>query len=212
MSKKNDLTVVSFFTGNAIYERLSKKLIESCENWGIKHRVKGLPDSGSWVKNCNKKSNFLLQSLQHADDGSCIVWIDVDAEIIDYPISLLHTTCDFGIRAEPGKSTKSPAGREEIRLPQRWPQDLNPAWFNSGTIFLRKTQKTIDLCSRWVDISKKNPNWWDQWSLQEAWAETQPRTWFFPASYCQIDVLHGTRGAVILHKLASAITDAKRSD
>jgi hypothetical protein len=68
---------------------------------------------------------------------------------------------------------------------------------------MRVCENSIRLCNRWIEMQEQNPTHWDQWTLQQAWCDIQPKTEFLPQSYCQIDRMHGRQGAVILHRLAS---------
>jgi hypothetical protein len=206
----NKIKVVSFYTQTGVYPELSKRLEKSCQKYGVPITLVSKPDLGSWVKNCGYKSSFILEELNNTPDGECIVWVDSDGRFESTPYLLIDTEADFGVRAEPGGRKKTPAGREEISLPKHWPSSLTPAWFNSGTIFLRKCPKVIELCTEWRNLTQLKVCDWDQWTLQEAWSNTQPKTEWLPREYCQIDKLHGRDRAVILHDLASTIQGVNR--
>ena len=45
-------TVVSYYTKNTPYEDEIKHLIASCEKFGIPYEIDGIPNLGSWEKNC----------------------------------------------------------------------------------------------------------------------------------------------------------------
>jgi len=199
----NNLHFVSYYTNNGIYPELIKDLQKSLEKHSLKFYLKQETNRGSWVKNCALKAEFLLEQLQNNKPNDCVVWIDSDAQIMKYPDLFVLGDQEFMIRGEPGGKSKVPAGRERIHLPQNWPETILPCWFNSGTIFLRVCDKSIQLCKRWIELQNRYPTYWDQWTLQQAWCDIQPKTEFLPQSYCQIDRMHGRQGAVILHRLAS---------
>lgn len=199
----NNIKFVSYYTNNGIYPELIKDLEKSLVKYSLNYSIKKLEDTGSWVKNCGMKAQFMKQVLLEGQSNDCLVWIDSDAQIVKYPDLLLLGEQEFMIRGEPGGRSKVPAGRERIHLPNNWPNGVAPCWFNSGTMFMRVCENNIKLCDRWLELQQQNPTHWDQWTLQQAWCDIQPKTEFLPQSYCQIDRLHGRQGAVILHRLAS---------
>lgn len=204
---KNDLKVICFYTPNGIYPTMAERMQKSCEENNIQYLIEKSEDLGSWVKNCGYKAKFILEKLKCVNDNQCLLWIDSDAVIKKTPSLLYSCKEDFAIHARPGGKTITPAGRETINLPAKW--TLEPKWFESGTIFLRKTDKCLQMLNIWNELTA-NGNKWDQWTLQEAWAEVQPPTLWLPRSYCQIHRLHGDKDAVVLHDLASTIQKVNR--
>jgi hypothetical protein len=203
----NDVKVVCFHTPNGIYPEMAQRLKQSCEHNHILVEVDQRNDLGSWVKNCAQKANYILEKVKQTNINSCVVWLDSDSRVVKYPELFLNIKEDFAIRAKPGPKTIKPVGRETIHLPKKWTGE--PAWFESGTIFFRHTNTIIDMLELWIKLGEHN-NRWDQWTLQEAWAEVQPPTLWLPRSYCQIHKLHGDKDAVILHDLASVIQKVNR--
>ena len=188
----NNLHFVSYYTDNGIYPQLIKDLEKSLQRHSLKYTLSLEENKGSWVKNCATKSHFIKKMLEARKANDCVVWIDSDAQVVKYPDLLLLGEQEFMIRGEPGGKSKVPAGRERIHLPNNWPSNI-----------LRVCDNSIRLCDRWIELQQQNPTHWDQWTLQQAWCDIQPKTEFLPQSYCQIDRLHGRQGAVILHRLAS---------
>jgi len=205
-----EMTIVSFYTPNEPYIRMSKRLIDSCEEYNLPHDIQKVEDRGSWVKNCNQKATFILNCLKKHNKK--IVWIDSDARFIRNPELLHNTNACFGIRAEPGGPTRKQVDREAISLPSNWPSNLGNIWFNSGTIMFQPCESSYRLLDRWIQLGEQYPKNWDQWNLQQAWADTQPETEWFPREYCQINKLHGCRNAIILHDLASVIQKVNRKE
>lgn len=206
---RNIIKIVSFHTNDSFYSNMAKKLQESCIKFELQYEIKSIESKGSWVNNCAYKANFLLEKLQETESNNCIVWIDADAKIITHPTLFFTIENDFGIRAEPGSKTKKPTKRETISLPNKWPSSLGSKWFNSGTIFLRNVPSIISMINEWISI-QQGTNKWDQWSLQEAWSNIQPKTEWLPREYCQIKKLHKENGAIILHDLASVAQKVDR--
>lgn len=206
----NNIIVVSFYTPSNIYIKMANRLAESCKKFNLEYDICELKDKGSWVKNCNQKANFILDCLNKHNKK--IVWVDADGRFGRHPDLLIKTTASFGIRAEPGGLTRKQVGREPISLPTNWPKNLGNIWFNSGTILFQPCENIHRMVTRWIELGQKYPTNWDQWNLQQAWADVQPNTEWFPREYCQIDKLHGNRNAVILHDLASVMQKVNRKE
>jgi hypothetical protein len=193
-----DLIVCSFYT-NGFYSRLAHRLGASCRANGLDCYIIPLDDRGRWVLNCAAKATFVLECLER--HGRPVLWIDADAVMRNIPALLDETEAEFAIRAEPGGRTKTPCGRQKISLPPQWPPGLSPRWFNSGTVYIRPTEKGMELAAEWAVLSEEKPTDWDQWTLQEAWTHVLPRTEWLPKPYCQIRGRADT--AVIQHEIAS---------
>lgn len=206
----NKVKIISYYTNTGIYPEFVKRLKDSCERFSLPYEIRRRDDQGSWVDNCNYKINYIIEQLQVAQENECLVWIDADARLMQHPYLFMVTDKDFGIRAEPGGRKKTPAGREEIELPKNWPHELTPAWFNSGTIFLRKNESITKLCEEWLNLKQQATRSWDQWTLQQAWCNIKPNTEWFPREYCQINKLHGMNKAIVLHDLASTMQKVNR--
>ena len=204
---ENQIKIVCFYTANGIYPQMAERLERSCKQFSLQTDIRQEQDLGSWVKNCGYKSNFIFDRLSEIEEGSCILWVDSDAIFKKFPDLLTSCKEDFAIHAKPGGRTIKPVGRETINLPDKW--SIEPKWFESGTIFFRKTTQVLYLVDVWRKLTAQG-NKWDQWTLQEAWAEVQPPTLWLPRSYCQIHKLHGDKDAVILHDLASVIQRVNR--
>ena len=204
----NNIKVVCFYTPNGIYSEMANRLKKSCDALHIPTDIAQANDLGSWVKNCGYKSEFIRNKLANIEDGESILWIDSDAVVVTYPLLVVECSQDFAIHARNGSKSIRPAGRETIQLPKKW--TLEPKWFESGTIFFRKTPQIVAMVELWCSLTADG-NKWDQWTLQEAWAEIQPPTLWLPRSYCQINRMHGSKDAVILHDLASVIQKVNRT-
>ena len=204
----NDFKVVCYHTPNGIYPEMAARLKTSCTDLNVSIDVDCCADLGSWVKNCAYKAKYIKQKLTETANNSCIVWIDSDAKLMSFPNTFGDCSVDFAVHAKPGAKRIKPAGREFINIPAKWKGD--PAWFESGTIFFRKTESIMNMVDLWIAMGE-NTNKWDQWTLQEAWCEITPTTLWLDRSYCQINKMHGADGAVILHDLASVIQKVNRT-
>jgi hypothetical protein len=204
---ENNAKIICFYTLNGIYPQMAERLKKSCDQHLLKSDIRQAEDLGSWVKNCGYKSDFIYERMSEIEDGSCLIWVDSDAVIKKHPEMLLSCKHDFAIHAKPGGRSFKPVGRDTIHLPDKW--NIEPKWFESGTMFFRKTTQVMHMLDIWKKWTAQG-NKWDQWTLQEAWAEVQPPTLWLPRSYCQIHKLHGDKDAVILHDLASVIQKVNR--
>lgn len=202
------VTAVTFYT-NDYYEQQTKNLNLSCKKFEIPLIITKAEDKGSWVKNCAFKSYYIYEMLMTLKTD--VLWLDSDSCIMKYPSLFDSIKEDFAIRAEPGQRVKKPVGREAISLPQNWPSSIAPCWFNSGTIFFKNNDKAKELCRQWLKLCSKNDTDWDQWTLQQAWCDIQPATYWLPREYCQIRKIHGEQGSVILHELASVAQKVNRT-
>lgn len=207
---QNNIKVTTFHTSDLFYSSMVKKLEESCNKFSISFYAEKIDSRGSWVSNCAYKCEFLLKKLMEENENDCIIWLDADSQVMEFPRMFFETKNDFGIRCEPGGRTKKPAKRETISIPSSWPSGVSTCWFNSGTIFLRNVESVRSMIREWVSL-QSGTNKWDQWTLQEAWSRIQPRTEWLSKEYCQIKKLHKEKGAIILHDLASVIQKVNRT-
>lgn len=79
-------TVISFFTPDWRYPEYAQNLMADCERLGLNHVIEKKDSTGSYIKNCNIKPNFVrdkLHSLQRP-----VLWMDVDGSILRVPREL----------------------------------------------------------------------------------------------------------------------------
>lgn len=140
-----------------------------------------------------------------------LLWIDADGFIVRRPELFQDPPFDFAIS---GRHPKPPnrwvnaVGRGRIELPRNWPVDEPPIFFNSGTIYFGDTQAARALIYHWAELAREDPKAWDQWTLQQAWADMRARpgpcelrTQWLSTEYC--DIKGRTRSPIIRHNLAS---------
>jgi hypothetical protein len=206
------LTVVSFYTDGR-YAEYAQQLISSCDRFNIPHHVLKLEDQGRWVLNCAMKGPFMHRMMQRLKRP--LLWVDADGTIEQHPVLLFNPVEDFAVRAEPGQRTHRPVGREVRSLPANWPAALPPMWFNTGTIYFAATEKALDILQVWDQLCTARPTDWDQWSLQQAWCDTQPNTLWLPQGYCRIHKMGWKSGeeqsVVIRQGLASVDLKVQRT-
>ena len=170
-------TVISFAT--PAYKEHMARLRQSLEKFGLPHHLMEVEDAGGWVKNCGRKAQFVFECLY--DKGSSVLWLDADAEVMQYPADFRDRNFSFAI-CDRGK----------------------PLGFGSGTVYFAPA--SLPLVGIWRSLVDKYPEEIDQVLLQRAWwwmkeRQCAPYTYWLPPSYLQ--KIDNPEGAVILHHQAS---------
>lgn len=81
---------ISGFTEGTIYESIIQEgLIPSFKRWGLPFHIYPYKDSGDWATNSRYRPN-LIKTAMETFKGENIVWIDADAEIVQFPELLFH--------------------------------------------------------------------------------------------------------------------------
>lgn len=88
--------VVSFYGGDAYYERCATRLAEQCESLGLSYDIcEYTPsDAEGWINICRKKIGFYTGKSEEYDRP--VLWVDVDSKIISDPRHLLRSNADLG--------------------------------------------------------------------------------------------------------------------
>jgi hypothetical protein len=79
---------ISFHTPEQRYVEASKRLEASLKMFGLPYEIRTLPSLGCWNKNDCIKAEFILAMLQSYPYQKEMIWIDADAEIVQYPKKL----------------------------------------------------------------------------------------------------------------------------
>lgn len=158
-------TAVSFCTAGP-YEAELHRLAASCRKFDVSLACEVIPSKGSWAKNCAYKAQFIREQL--ATFREPVVWLDADSELVAYPHAFDVLETDFAaFRLE------HPGGRKELM---------------SGTLFFRPTHATHKLVDHWTAECERNPERWDQKSLELVLPDHQYCTiHWLPESYCWIE-------------------------
>lgn len=154
---------VTYVTVGTPYETEVERLIRSAAGVGLSMDVGRLPSQGSWTKNCGQKATFLLAQLERHQ--STVVWIDADAELLQYPRIFQTQTFEVAVR---------------------WPSDAHTLL--SGTLAFAFTPWSMALVRNWVDRCQQRPGRWDQSNLRDALMTTdyEGRLLRLPQGYCKI--------------------------
>lgn len=167
--------IVSFFTIDTPYQDVAHKfLLPSLARLGIHSDVRGVDNLGSWQKNTSFKAKYLQYMLNlHTEN---IVFIDCDAEVIEYP-----------------------------RLFEQIPENYNfaahildrSAWYNrtgmgeeflSGTLFIRNCDRSKEIIRLWVNECENSVQW-EQRLLKKVLEENSEWVYNLPVEYCYIATL-----------------------
>lgn len=123
---------ISYFTADEIYMPAANRLKISLDKLNLNHEIICCPSRGTWNLNTCYKANFIHAMLQ-AYDPLDLIWIDADAEVMQYPILL-----------------------EDIK------QDIASVVNNQGllasVIYFSNTPKVRNLVETWIAANKANPN------------------------------------------------------
>lgn len=128
-------TVISYYTQDTPYEEEAKHLIASCEKFHLDYEIDGVPNLGSWGKNCCYKPQFILQKIEKLQKP--VVWVDADAVFVQKPEALRNLSADFGLCII-----------EEI-------PDEHPCKMISGALYTNYTEKVKQLLKEWDKECKK---------------------------------------------------------
>ena len=187
-------TIISFYTddycGHA--NKLFTSIIEGqLVNAGYAVAILGMPESGSWQRNCNRKSQYVYQSL--SEYKTPVLWVDADA-VINGPLTYIDE-----LLTDPDVPTFSALMRAKPSHPWNTLQ--------SGTLFFDYSDQAMRLVDRWMHHAIENPHTWDQVNLHHAYQDVAADDGFtfvnLPESYCHINGHTHNYAPVIVHNQAS---------
>jgi hypothetical protein len=176
----------AYFTKNTLYEKEARRLQASLVKYNLNYELLPIENQGSWQKNISMKASLIQQKL--LSTPTPLVYVDCDAEFVAYPTLFDNLTCDIALHEFDRSlyNTRIRAYRKEIL---------------SGTLFFNQTDKAKFILQQWVELSKSNPNIWDQKLLAQVIGRDFYR---LPASYCCIfDTMKDVKDKVIIHYQAS---------
>lgn len=156
------MIATSFYTFGTLYEREVRRLSDSLNRVGIAHHVAAIADLGSWVANTHYTPTHLLRVMaQYPNDP--LLYLDADAYVWRYPELLDSLDADIAVHYR--------RGRELL----------------NGTLYIAPTDAARKCIQRYATLVEANPDSRDEQAfLAQAIAETQPRVFRLPPSYCWI--------------------------
>lgn len=125
--------VVSFYTKNTPYAEKKDLLQESCKQFDIPCEITGVPNRGSWSKNCCYKPIFIREKLK--EHKRPLIWTDIDSLFLQKPVFFDSCSKEFAIHSDSKAINKS-------KTP-------------SGTLYLRPTESVFRLLDLWEEFCQK---------------------------------------------------------
>jgi len=174
--------VVSYFTPD--YLPSVKRLEDSLVKHDISYEFVSHQPFRNWLEGVRFKPHFLRSQLLKSEVP--LVWLDADATVEKYP-SLFDSFKDIDFACH-------------FRCDKRYKNECL-----SGTIYLNKSNGAMGLLDAWIAEQGKDPDIWDQRSLQKAIESTHSFSMYrLPPQYTQIfDTMAYAGEPVILHHQAS---------
>ena len=163
-------TIISFYTEKTPYEREAQDLIASCEKFHLPYVVDGIPNFGSWEKNCCFKPKYILKQLCRLNQP--ILWLDADAIVYQKPSFFENLDTDIGLHTNANLSKS------------------HPSKVNSGTLLFYPTTSAFTLLKQWdretEHLLSVDPEPWDQISLRNVLFRSNIKIHYLDSRYCRI--------------------------
>jgi len=160
--------IVSYYTKDTPYEEVIKKyLIPSLDKFKLKYQIEGVPNLGSWKANTDYKPKFILNALKKYNR---VIWLDADAEIVQYPTELFKMSDDYDIGVfylDWGIHYGHSNGKKEL--------------VSSVAVF---NQNSIPMVKYW--LKKSRVFTWEQQALEKALELNDVKVYNLPKEYCTI--------------------------
>jgi hypothetical protein len=169
--------IVSYYTLDTPYQDVAHKyLMNSLSTVEVKSDIRGVQNLGSWQANTSYKPTFILQMLEHHKDTD-IVFVDADAEILDYPslFENIPTDCSLGVHFLDRTAWYGHNYPEEKEL-------------LSGTLYVRNNEEARQVVLQWIEQCK-NTRQWEQQVLHNIIVNRGIKTYELPIEYCYIKTM-----------------------
>lgn len=186
---KDDPLFFAYYTVNTPYEQEAQTLALSLKALKLEHKLVPISDRGNWQLNTLAKAEVCHSQLEK-ELGRRLVYVDVDAFVIERPYLFWYLRCDFAALM--------------------W----CPGELLSGTLYFRANKAALDLTQRWIEVCQKYPATlpdgrpaWDQRCLLWALAEKQRAGAIdfeeLPPQYCWVveltQLAHPETRPIIMH-------------
>lgn len=180
--------IVSFYTPE--YKPYAEKMEQSAIKFGFDTDIIAVDKKGDWLKTVYSRANFVKSML--LKHKRSIVWIDSDAQILQYPDLFDNLEVDFAAHF---LDTKTLYGGG-------YPKDVD---LLGGTMFFNYNEKTLKLVDDWISNNETMPKQQlSQWVLHETIKKFDGKILNLPPTYCQIfDSMAGLGEPVIEHYVKS---------
>ena len=179
---KNYPIITSFYTNDWLYPKYAKEMIDSCDRLGLKHHIKELDTTGSYLTNTRLKPKFIYDTITELKQP--ILWVDVDGMVLNKPdIFLEDFPYDF-------------AGRHQRTGPKRM--------WHVGTLYFNYNEIVLDFLKEWVSHSSKSAT--DEDAFEKTWKTHQLSYTELPIEY--FDILKNefvrNKKQIIYHRLSKS--------
>lgn len=91
------IPIVSFYSdidGSNYYSTCGSRLVAQCDALGIAHHVVERRYGDDWIANVKAKPTFLREMYDAL--GVPFLWVDVDCDVMQYPVAAEALSCDWG--------------------------------------------------------------------------------------------------------------------
>lgn len=146
----HEFIVVGFYTVDTPYEAEVEPLKLSLQSLNYSYLFCGVKNLGSWQKNTQQKAKFIKTILE--ERVGAILYVDVDAIVIQPPIVLDEINCDIA-------AVHFKGGNELL----------------SGTVYFNNTEACREVVDKWIALNEAYPETlpdgreaWDQRTLEMA--------------------------------------------
>jgi hypothetical protein len=171
--------VVAYATRGTGYEAEAERMAASAHRMGLDAHVELIDSLGGWQRNTQYKARFLRDVIRHRPCRS-IVYTDADSVFVRYPALFDEPVDGIGYHLRNGHELLS------------------------GTLHLACNEATAALMDLWVEECERQPDAWDQRTLQAALARWNGPQRVLPEAYCCIfDSPTRPAEPVVLHMQAS---------
>ena len=177
MDVETEPKFVAYYTNGNGYKEESIRLEKSLNKFNLDYEIAGVPDLGDWNKNTHYKPTFIKDMLiKHKPKP--IIYIDVDAEICQYPEVLMSAKFNFAIAGIDWSKYGRKRGLEII----------------SSVVYFANTETNMLLVDKWIELCVIHRTTWDQKLI----ASILPSDYVkLPDSYCKIfDKLKGVEPVI----------------
>lgn len=170
----NKFRIGSFYSIASPYEKIVRDyLMDSCSKLNLQPLVVETQNFHNWYRNVAEKPKVILSLLNYIENDECLVFVDADAKIIQYPQLFHEIPEEYDIAVHylnwnEWYGYKQPKPVMELL---------------TGTMFLRNNDKIKELCKEW-DKKAIETKEWEQKVLQKVIKNYDLKKYLLPCSYC----------------------------
>lgn len=178
--------VVSYYTRDSIYEKITHRLMQSTAHFYIPLRVYSYPSKGNWFLNLHLKPDCILRAMDEFPNKN-ILYTDGDSFFRKYPSLLNNYEYDLACvwlkwwEMQPQKYEPGAAKKREKEEPI----------LSAGTIWLKNKPEVRKYVEDWKAMLMANPTLFEQDGLNMTYKRAQLERKIkvadsFPPEYCMV--------------------------